>query len=125
MLSSFEKKFWKSYIDFAIFKFWKKLVKVSDSTFHKKWVKFWKFFGKIFFEKNTTVYKAAYSKLDDLYNLVTKYVTKYAVLTTSKILKITKKSPIFEKKFEELATKFFFQKIGDVFFCNFENFESC
>ena len=49
-------------------------------------------FGKIFFEKSTTVYKAAYSKLDDLYNLVTKYVTKYAVLTTFKILKITKKN---------------------------------
>ena len=62
------------------------------------WVKFWKFFvkiflkfGKIFFEICTTGYKAGFSKPDDLYNLVTKIITKYPVLTTFKILKITKK----------------------------------
>ena len=44
----------------------------------------------------TICIEAGYSTLDDLYNLVTKYVTKYAVLTTFKIFKITKKaSPIF------------------------------
>ena len=53
----------------------------------------------------TTVYKAALSTLDDLYNLVTKNVTKYAVLATYKILKIIKKHLQF--------------------FYNFENFISC
>ena len=52
-------------------------------------------FWKNFFENCTTCIKAGLSKLDDLYNLVTKNVTKYADLTTFKILKITKKSPIF------------------------------
>ena len=57
----------------------------------------------------TTVYKAGLSTVGDLYNLVTKNVTKYAVLTTLKILKITKKTyPIFSK-------------IGD-FFTILENF---
>ena len=70
---------------------------------------FWKNFFEIckfFFENCTTVYKAGLSKVGHLYNLVTKNVTKYAVLTTFKILKTIK-------------------KIGDVFFYNFENFESC
>ena len=61
---------------------------------------FWKNFFEIwekFFEICTTVYKAGLSKLDDLYNLVTKIITKYPVLTTFKFLKIIK-------------------KIGDVFF---------
>ena len=40
----------------------------------------------------TTVYKAGLSTLNDLYNLVTKNVTKYPVLATLKILKITKKN---------------------------------
>ena len=51
---------------------------------------FWKKFFKIcenFFENCTTVYKAGFSKLDDLYNLVTKIITKYLVLTTYKIPK--------------------------------------
>ena len=49
-----------------------KLVKVSDVTFPKKWVKFWEFFWKNFFEIRenffenfTTVYKAAYNTLGD------------------------------------------------------------
>ena len=61
---------------------------------------FWKNFFEIrenFLENFTTVYKAGYSKLEDLENLITKCVTKYPVLTTYQILKITK-------------------KIGDVFF---------
>ena len=45
----------------------------------------------------TTAYKAGLSTVGHLYNLVTKNVTKYAVLTTFKILKTIK-------------------KIGDVFF---------
>ena len=55
---------------------------------------FWKNFFEIcenFFENCTTVYKAGLSKLDDLYNLVTKIITKYLVLTTYKILKNSKK----------------------------------
>ena len=64
-----------------------------------------------------TVYKAGLSTVGHLYNLVTKNVTKYAVLTTYKILKITKKtSPIFFQKISSQAPQFFFQKIGDVFF---------
>ena len=54
---------------------------------------FWKNFFEIcenFFENCTTVYKAGLSKVGDLYNLVTKIITKYPVLTTFKILKITK-----------------------------------
>ena len=44
----------------------------------------------------TTVYKAGFSTVGHLYNLVTKNVTKYAVLTIYKILKNYKKtSPIF------------------------------
>ena len=69
---------------------------------------FWKNFfeiWKIFFEICTTVYKAGLSKVGDLYNLVTKIITNYPVLTTFKILKITKKL--------------------EMFFCNFENFKSC
>ena len=55
-------------------------------------------FCKNFFEICTTVYKAGFSKVGHLYNLVTKNVTKYPVLVTLKILKITKKaSPIFSK----------------------------
>ena len=38
----------------------------------------------------TTVYKAGLSTVGDLNNLVTKDVTKYPVLGTLKILKITK-----------------------------------
>ena len=57
------------------------------------------------------------SKVGGLYNLVTKIITKCAVLTTFKILKVKKKHLLFfEKKFKEPATKIFFQKIGDVFF---------
>ena len=40
------------------------------------------------------------SKLDDLYSLVTKIITKYPVLATFKILKITKKSPISSKNWK-------------------------
>ena len=40
----------------------------------------------------TTVYKAGLSTVGDLYNLLTKIITKYPVLTTFKILKITKKN---------------------------------
>ena len=83
-------------------------MKVGDVTSRKKWVKFWEFFGifwKKFFESrenffenfdenSTTVYKAGLSKVRDLYNLVTKYVTKYPVLAT---LKITKKTLFFSK----------------------------
>ena len=68
---------------------------------------FWKHFFEIcenFFENFTTCIEAAYNKAGDLYNLVTKIITKYPDLATFKILKITKKSPIF------------FKKIGDVFF---------
>ena len=62
----------------------------------------------------TTVYKAALSTVKDLYNLVT--VTKYAVLTTLKILKITKKtSPIFLKNFFVTSFLKIFSKIGDFF----------
>ena len=64
---------------------------------------FWKNFFEIwenFFEICTTVYKAGLSKLDDLYNLISKIITKYPVLTTFKILKIIKKtSPIFFRWF--------------------------
>ena len=55
---------------------------------------FWKNFFEIrenFFEIFTTVYKAGLSTVRDLYNLVTKNATKYPVLATLKILKITKK----------------------------------
>ena len=47
--------------------------------------------GKNFFENCTTAYKAGLSKVEHLYNLVTKNVTKYADLATLKILKIIKK----------------------------------
>ena len=63
----------------------------------------------------TTVYKAGLSKVGDLYNLVTKNVTKYAVLTTLKILKITKKTYFFEKNFSSQAPQKFFQKL-EMFF---------
>ena len=83
-------------------------------------------FWKNFSENRTTVYKAGLSKLDDLYNLVTKIITKYPVLTTYKIPKIIKKSPIFLKKIlRNEETKNFFKNIGDVFFYNFGNFISC
>ena len=55
---------------------------------------FWKNFFEIcenFFWKCTALYKVDLSKVGDLYNLVTKKVTKYVVLTTLKILKIAKK----------------------------------
>ena len=70
--------------------------------------KFWKKFFEIcenFLKNRTTVYKAGLSKVGHLNNLVTKIITKYAVLTTYKILKN--------------------KKIGDVFFTIFENFISC
>ena len=74
----------------------------------------------------TTVYKAGLSTVGDLYNLVTKSVTKYAVLTTFKILRITKKHlQFFEKKLRSLRRNFFFKKLEMFFFCNFKNFESC
>ena len=74
-------------------------------------------FWKIFFENCTTVYKASFSKLDDLYNLVTKIITKYPVLTTFKISKNKEnKSPIFRKKFEERSDENFFQKYWRCFF---------
>ena len=86
----------------------------------------WKNFFEIwknFLEICATVYKAGLSKVGDLYNLVTKNVTKYPVLATLKILQnYEKKSPIFEKILRNEVTKNFFKKIGDVFFCNFENF---
>ena len=70
---------------------------------------FWKNFFEIwenFFENCTTVYKAGFSKVGDLYNLMSKIITKYPVLATYKILKITKKN-------------------WRCFFCNFKNFISC
>ena len=36
MLSSFEKKFLKNYINFVIFKFWKKFVKSHELHLEKK-----------------------------------------------------------------------------------------
>ena len=47
MLSSFKKNFEKiiSILQFSNFK---KILKVGDGTCPKKWVKFWKHFGKIF-----------------------------------------------------------------------------
>ena len=48
MLSNFEKNFLKKLYRFSNFQILKKLVKVHGVTFPKKWVKFWKFFGKIF-----------------------------------------------------------------------------
>ena len=58
----------------------------------------------------TTVYKEGLSTVEDLYNLVTRNVTKYAVLTTLKILKITKKniSNFFEKIFRHFVAQNFF-----------------
>ena len=74
---------------------------------------FWKNFFEIcenFFENCTTVYKAGLSKVEHLYNLVTKNVTKYPVLATYKILKITKKHlQFFEKNFRRKLLKFFLQ----------------
>ena len=55
---------------------------------------FWKNFFEIwknFNENCSTVHKAGLSKVGDLYNLVSKNVTKYPVLVTLKILKIVKK----------------------------------
>ena len=49
-------------------------------------------------KQKTTVYKAGLSTVGHLYNLETKNVTKYAVLTTYKILKITKKHLQFFEK---------------------------
>ena len=105
-------------------------MKVHDCTFPKIWVKFWKFLeklGKSFFEiwENfleiwTTVYKAGLSKVGYLKNLVTKTVIEYPVLPIVKIYKNKKfKSPIFLKKIFESN-----EKIGDVKFYNFENFQS-
>ena len=89
---------------------------------------FWKNFFEIwenFFENFTTVYKAGYNKVLDLYNLITKIIAKYPDLTTFKILKITKKHLQFLKKnLRSLRQKFFFKKL-EMFFCNFENFKSC
>ena len=55
-------------------------------------------FGKNFFEicenflkDRTTVYKAGFSKVEHLNNLVTKIITKYPFLTAYKILKNSKK----------------------------------
>ena len=44
---------------------------------------------------STTVYKAGFSTPDDLYNLVTKIITNYPVLTNFKILKIKKNNSNF------------------------------
>ena len=61
--------------------------------------------------QKTTVYKAGLSTVGHLYNLVTKNVTKYVVLTTYKILKITKKHlQFFEKKLRGLRRNFFCRK---------------
>ena len=78
-----------------------------------------------FFEYCTTVYKAGFSKLDDLYNLVTKIITKYPVLTTFKILKNKKNLQFFEKNFRHFVPQILFKNIGDVFFTIFENSKSC
>ena len=85
-----------------------KILEIFCKNFFEIW--------KIFFEICTTVNRAALSKVKDLYNLVTKNVTKYAVLTTLKTLKITKKISNFEKIVRNEVTKKFFKKIGDVFF---------
>ena len=87
-------------------------MKVGDVTSRKIWVKFWKNFFEIF----TTVYKVGLSKVGDLYNLVTKNVTKYPVLATLKILQnYEKKSPIFEKILRNEVTKNFSKKL-EMFF---------
>ena len=58
----------------------------------------------------TTVYKAGLSTVGDLYNLITKNVTKYAILTTLKILKITKITKnFFEKIFRHFVPQNFFK----------------
>ena len=48
-------------------------------------------FLKNFDTKITSVYKAGFSTVEHLNNLVTKIITKYPVLTTHKILKNSKK----------------------------------
>ena len=49
-----------------------------------------------YFTDVTTIYKAGFSTVGHLNNLVTKIITKYTVLATFKILKNEKKtSPIF------------------------------
>ena len=59
----------------------------------------------------TTVYKAGLSTVEHLYNLVTKIITKYSVLTTYKIFKNSKKtSPIFLKKIFVASSSNFFSK---------------
>ena len=55
----------------------------------------------------TTVYKAGLSTLDDLYNLVTKIITKYPFLTT---YKISKKYKFYISNFFE-KIKFLFLEI--------------
>ena len=70
-----------------------------------------------FFEIFTTVYKAGLSTVRDLYDLVTKYVTKYTVLATLKILKITKKISNFLKKIlRSEVTKNFFQLCSNLLY---------
>ena len=75
---------------------------------------------------STTVYKAGFSTVEHLNNLVTKIITKYPVLATFKILKNSKKNiSNFLSLCEELATKIFSKNWRCFFFCNFENFKSC
>ena len=70
----------------------------------------------------TTVYKAGLSTVRDLYNLVTKNITKYPVLVTFKILQNCKKniSNFFEKIFRHFVPQNFFKNWR--FFYNFGEF---
>ena len=68
----------------------------------------------------TTCIKAGLSTVGHLNNLVTKNVTKYAVLTTFKILKIKKNISNFLKKIFVASSSNFFFKL-EIFY----NFESC
>ena len=65
------------------------------------------------------LYKAGFSTLDDLYNLVSKYITKYPVIATYKIFKNIKKHLqfflYFFMNFYQLFSKFENCKIDIIF----------
>ena len=83
------------------------MLSLSEATSRICFVKIFKLYQDFNDDNNyTRVYKAGFSKVGHLYNLVTKHVTKYAVVATFKILQIIKKN------------------ISN-FFYNFENFKSC
>ena len=85
-------KIFENIISILQFSNFKKLVKVHGVTSRKNWVKFWKFFFEIwenFFEICTTVYKAGFSKPDDLYNLVTKIIPRVICLMLTVTILLT------------------------------------